>query len=428
MKIKRFFATNMRQAIRQVRNEQGPDAVILSTRAVDGGIEIISAIDYDQNLVSEMFESVKKSDKQSAHENDEPVEDKMQFTNSPLESMQATTADRADEHKVEEKPDIESTPKLPETQEPDLSQLRRELNSMKVFLRDQIFRIAEDDFCRNQPVKAQHVKRLTGFGLEPKLAREIADEVKELSDPEKSWRQVLLRIAKRIPIAQDDIAHDGGIVALVGPTGVGKTTTLAKLAARFALRNGRRHVIMISTDGYRIGAHKQLQTYGQILNVPVLITAADELKETLEGVSDKKLILIDTTGMSPRDARLSDQISLLANHPNISNQLVLSANIQRSALGEIIRAFSVGSLHGCILTKLDEAVSLGNFLSEIIRHQLPLTYVCNGQRVPEDIHSARVNDLLAHTISLARRFEKTLAETASPQPQRTMEVNVNAHI
>ena len=160
----------------------------------------------------------------------------------------------------------------------------------------------------------------------------------------------------------------------------------------------------------------------------MLITAADELKETLEGVSDQKLILIDTTGMSPRDARLSDQISLLANHPNICNQLVLSANIQRSALGEIIRAFSVGSLHGCILTKLDEAVSLGNFLSEIIRHQLPLTYVCNGQRVPEDIHSARVNDLLAHTISLARRFEKTLAETASPQPQRTMEVNVNAHI
>jgi flagellar biosynthesis protein FlhF len=132
--------------------------------------------------------------------------------------------------------------------------------------------------------------------------------------------------------------------------------------------------------------------------------------------------------MSPRDARLNDQISLLANHPNIHNQLVLSANTQRSALEEIIRAFSAARLHGCILTKLDEAVSLGIFLSEIIGHQLPITYVCNGQRVPEDIHSARVNDLLAHTISLARRFEKILAETAPQRPLRTMEVNLNALI
>jgi flagellar biosynthesis protein FlhF len=185
---------------------------------------------------------------------------------------------------------------------------------------------------------------------------------------------------------------------------------------------------MISTDGYRIGAHKQLQTYGQILKVPVLIAAADRLKEILDGVSDKKLILIDTTGMSPRDSRLNDQISLLANHPFIKNHLVLSANTQRSALDEVIRAFSTLGLHGCILTKLDEAVSLGALLSEIIHHQLPLTYVCNGQRVPEDIHSARVNDLLTRTLSLSRRFEKTLAEAAHPQPLRTMEVKVNAQI
>ncbi len=428
MKIKRFFATNMRQAIRQVRSEQGPDAVILSTRAVDGGIEIISAIDYDQHLVSEMVESVKKSDKQAEKVDVEGDDDKTQSPSAPLESVQTPATPTVDERKSADKPNPQPKCELSASQEPDLTQLRRELNSMKVFLRDQIFRIAQDDFSRHQPVKAEHIKRLTALGLTPKLARQIADEVKELNDPDKSWRQILLCIARKIAVTHDDIVREGGAVALVGPTGVGKTTTLAKLAARFALRYGRQHVVMISTDGYRIGAHKQLQTYGQILNVPVLITAADQLDQTLEGVSDKKLVLIDTTGLSPRDERLNEQVSLLGNLTSVKTHLVLSANIQRSALGEIIRAFSAGNLHGCVLTKLDEAVSLGTILSEIIHNRLPLSYVCNGQRVPEDLHAARVNDVLAHTLTLARRFEKALAEAALPKLQRTTEVNVNAHI
>ncbi len=206
------------------------------------------------------------------------------------------------------------------------------------------------------------------------------------------------------------------IVALVGATGVGKTTTVAKLAARYMLRHGANRVALVTTDSFRIGAHQQLRTYGKILGLPVYIANdADELRTTLEGLRDKDLVLIDTAGMSQRDLRLNEQFELLRQSSRqLSSQIqsyaVLSTTTQRVALDETLRALEQVELSGCILTKTDETVALGEALSVVRRHRLPVAYVCDGQRVPEDIHPARAAKLVSQAVALMRRYETELPE------------------
>jgi flagellar biosynthesis protein FlhF len=432
MKIKRFFAADMRQAIRQVRHEQGPEAVILSSRAVEGGIEIVSAMDYDQNLLSEMVQSAEKPlmassrDGRMDYHGDAKVCANTSVRNSPVETAHTRVTLKAKQAACQ---DPAISPQVPIPHDPVLEELRRELTSMKGLLQDQLSELAWGNYSRTHPLRAQHIKRLEGLGFSPKLARAIAESVHEVRDSVKSWREVLYRVAKEIPIHQQDMMKHGGVVALVGATGVGKTTTIAKLAARFALRHGRNRVALVSTDSYRIGAQKQLQTYGQILSVPVLMTSRNELGSVLEGLADKKLVLIDSAGMSPRDLRVNSRITTINSNTPIKTYIALSANTQRTALDEVIRAFGLGGLDGCILTKLDEAVSLGDLVSVIIRHRLPVAYISDGQRVPEDLHPARVVDLVTRALSLSQKFRKAAAEETPTLPtlkRPTKEMTVNA--
>jgi flagellar biosynthesis protein FlhF len=195
----------------------------------------------------------------------------------------------------------------------------------------------------------------------------------------------------------------GGVVALVGSTGVGKTTSVAKLAARYVLRHGQRHVALVTTDSYRIGAHEQLMTYGRLLGIPVQIASDHkELHSALNSLADKRLVLIDTAGMSQRDVRLSEQFATLADSGiPIRTLLVLSATAHPSVLTETVEAFSSVDLEGAILTKLDEAAKLGGVLSTVINQQLPLMFVTDGQRVPEDMHLARAQNLVQKAAELA---------------------------
>lgn len=436
MRIKRFFAADMRQAIRLVRTEQGPEAVILSSRAVNGGIEIISAMDYDQRLVSEMVYTAEKNRPSPVVE---PVTKKTEHSDRKVQ-------DRLEEHAVSEQlttppPVVVKPQALPastevdrplvldsKTQDPALKALQQDLAAMKGLLREQLSGLAWGDYSRNQPVRAQHVKRLKRLGFSPSLSRELADAVQEINDPVKSWREVLYRVAKKIPTSQGDIIEQGGTIALVGPTGVGKTTTLAKLAALFALRHGRDQVAMVNVDTFRIGAQKQLQTYGQILSVPVITTRLDELGMVLDGLTDKKLILIDTAGFGPRDPRNKKRFQLYSKISSITTYLTMASNIQRNALDEAVRTFGTMGLKGCILTKLDEAANLGDALSVIIRHGLPLVYVSDGQRVPEDLHPARVNNLLTRAVSLAKKFNENVDEGSPVWPmhfRKTQEVGIS---
>ncbi|CAK0765639.1 flagellar biosynthesis protein FlhF [Gammaproteobacteria bacterium] len=225
-----------------------------------------------------------------------------------------------------------------------------------------------------------------------------------MSSVEQGFRRALAILAAAMPIYPDDLLDLGGTVALVGPAGVGKTTSIAKLAARFALRHGSRQLALITTDKYRIGAEEQLHTYARILDVPVrVVTNLEQLNSAINAFSNKRLVLIDTAGMSQQDVRLSEQFHLLteANHP-VRVLLTLAANTQLSALERTLRVFSQARPDGCVVTTTDEAGMLGGMMSRLVRHRLPLAYTTDGQTVPEDSHVARAHTLVAKALELSK--------------------------
>ena len=177
---------------------------------------------------------------------------------------------------------------------------------------------------------------------------------------------------------------------------MGKTTTIAKLAAKFILKHGPRQVALITTDNYRIGAHEQLATYGRLLDVPVRVaTNANELRTHINSFNNRQLVLIDTAGMSQRDMRLAEQIQTLQQEDvPIKTYLVMSAATQYKAMNEIINTFKVFQPESSILTKLDETVTQGSALSAMIENQLPISFMTDGQQVPEDIYLPDAAELI----------------------------------
>ncbi len=390
MQIKRYFADDMRQAIRKVREAQGPDAVILSNRKVDGGVEIVAAVDFDEAAFSHL-----------------PSRDSL----VPRSESQVSPADP-------------STGGL-WSEDPALASMRNELNSLRDLLEKQLSGLAWGDLGRRSPQRAALVRRLLELELSAGVARQIAAQVPESKDPESAWRNALGILGHRLPVTEDNILSKGGVVALVGPTGVGKTTTAAKLAARFALRHGAGSVALVTTDSYRVGAVEQLRTYARIMGVRVRVTAdRDDLERTLAQLSDKRLVLVDTAGMSQRDIRLSEQLAMLHGGSQLVHcYLVIAATSQVMNLEETVRAFRGARLDGCIVTKLDEATSLGSILSVLIQHRLPAAYLSNGQRVPEDIRPARASDLIARAVTIMRQIGRRHDDEALEQAYGGMAVH-----
>ena len=382
MKIKRFFAPNIRQAIRMVREEQGPDAVILSNSKVEGGVEIVIALDYDEEMLRHA----------AIDQGTPPSSAAPARKNSPHPSPQVTAS-----------------------QDPAMAQMRNEMHSLRGLLEQQLPGLAWGELARSHPLRARLVYNLKETGLSPVLARQIASEVSESKQFDAAWREALANLAHRIHVTDDDILDKGGIISLVGPTGVGKTTTIAKLAARCVLRYGARHVALVTADNFRIGAHEQLRTYGRILGIPVQAAAdGNELRDALHNFRDKRLVLIDTAGMGQRDQRLAEQFKMLRiNGYPIKHYLVLSATTQLAGLMEVAKAFQSIPLNGCILTKLDEATSLGGPLSVVIQQQLAVAYVSDGQRVPEDLRPARAHNLVSQSVSLAARTVNMLKKQSA---------------
>ncbi len=366
MKIKRFFAPNIRQAIRMVREEQGSDAVILSNTTVAGGVEIVAATDYDEDLL--------RGRPQAEGKNARAAADKS---------------------------------KIVWAQEPALVDMRGELKSLRGLLERQLSGLAWGELARRHPLRARLIYSLREIGLSPALARQIAHAADGDKDYPGVWRQALGVLAHRIVVTDDDILTHGGVAAFVGPTGIGKTTTIAKLAARFVLRHGARHVALVTVDHYRVGAHEQLGAYGRILGVPVH-TALDreELHAILKTLAGKRLVLIDTAGMSQRDLRFADQLAMLNISP-IKIYLVLSTTTQLSGLLDVVRAFQQTRLAGCILTKLDECTNLGGVISILAQNALPAAYISNGQRVPEDIQPARAHHLISAAVAFMQQSRES---------------------
>ncbi len=368
MKIKRFHAIDVRQAIKEVRDVLGPDAVILSNTRVDGGIEIVAATDYDEKQFKRNMSSTE--------------------TTQPKPKVEINPTPTSKVSQVETK---ETAQKNIWSQEPTLVQMRKEIASMRDMLQSQLSDLAWKDMERISPVQVQLLHRHLAMGIQVELAKNIVSQHHNSDDIETAWRQSLGALASRIDIQSDHFLESGGIYALVGPTGVGKTTTIAKMAARCTLKYGAKNVGLITTDSFRVGAQEQLRTYARILGVPVRVARThDELSHSLNELLDRRFILIDTAGMNQRDMQLSEKFALLRNQsPNVRNYLTLSATTQTNVLNDIINAFSHLKLSGCILTKTDETNSLGGAISAMIKHKLPLAYLCNGQQVPEDFSLAR---------------------------------------
>lgn len=402
MKMKRYFAADARQALREVREQQGPDAVILSNRRVPGGVEIIAAIDYEDALENASL----------GYPNHDAA-----GTAAP-----ADTPSGASDHSPQARPvysaDIESLARGSEAGrkapaiDPALCKIQDELKGLRSIMEAPLMQFAWGEAERVKPLYASLLKQLMVLGLSPQLCESISKKVTEKGLGKQNWLDALKLLAQVVPVANDDLLENGGVVALVGPTGVGKTTTIAKLAARFALRHGRRNVALVTTDSYRIGAHEQLRTYGRILGVPVQVASdCDELKNVLDHNKGHRLTLIDTAGVSHRDLRLTEQLATLkVGTAPIKNYLVLSATGQRNLQDEVIRSFSRAGLNGCILTKIDEAASLGEVLSVLIQHKLPVAYVSDGQKVPDNLHTARGKLLVREAVKLMQTTRKKPTE------------------
>ena len=288
-------------------------------------------------------------------------------------------------------------------QDPAIVAMREEIKQLRGLLENQLAHLAWSDRERREPLHTDVMRRLSAMEMDAGLVEKVSAPTVHARDDEHAWQLALAELSATLPVADNDFLDQGGIVALVGSTGVGKTTSIAKLAARYVLRHGRRHVALVTTDSYRIGAHEQLITYGRLLGIPVQVASDHkELRSILNSLADKRLVLIDTAGMSQRDVRLTEQFATLADSGiPIRTLLVLSATLHPSVLDETIRAFSSVALEGAILTKLDEAATLGGVLSTVIRQHLPLMFVANGQRVPEDLQPARAQDLVQQAAELA---------------------------
>ncbi|VAX10856.1 Flagellar biosynthesis protein FlhF [hydrothermal vent metagenome] len=395
MKINRFFAKDMRQAIRKVRQALGSDAVILSNKSVDGGVELVAAIDYDESAVMAAIDTTSVAQAEDTLPSTEVKTASGVVADFPSQSEQRLPTDN---RKTKRPPRIEWS------QDPILVEMRQEMHALRRMMENELSELTWRDMGSHMPHSQEMLRRLMNMDLSPDICRDLVAQVVDVDNLDMAWRRALYHLTDRLPVMGDDILEHGGAVAIVGPTGVGKTTTVAKLAARFCMRHGSRHVALITADNFRIGAREQLNTYARILDVPVrAASTAEELNSALNAFNDRRLILIDTAGMSQRDVRLSEQLSMLkAGSQPVRSFLALPATTQQAALEQAIKVFSKVRLEACIITKVDEAASMGGVLSAVIHSGLQVAFTTDGQKVPEDLQLARPHSLVSKAVALSR--------------------------
>ena len=430
MVVKKYFGKTTRDALRQVREELGADALILSNRPTQGGgVEIMAVADADvANLASTLSTSSSRHPPRNAPSPAngaavnralartyampvEPLESPAPMRIDPVQERPRAQMPSFDEldappprpshepppHRPVLRPPQQARPAAPPQAEPEvmtteLRQIGDEIKLLRSLLQSQLASFAWGDLENRTPNRAELFKHLLASGLSSTLIRQLIEKLPGQYDGETAvkWARSALLHNLRCIDADVEVMDRGGIFALVGPTGVGKTTTVAKLAARATMKFGPQHVALITTDSYRIGAQDQLRIYGKILGVPVFsIQNEGDLQLTLADLSNRHIIFIDTVGMGQRDARVAAQISMFDSLDRpVERLLVMAANADGHTLEDVVRHYRSQTLAGCILSKIDETVALGASLDIVIRNRLKVCYVTNGQRVPEDLHSA----------------------------------------
>lgn len=516
MKIKRFFAKDMRTALKEVKEVLGVDAVIMSKKKLADGIELVAAIDeselankqpappepaiqmplqkmarkppqvargeqppltrpiprgaakvtprhqyqqassnaggaqsavsgedlsfaaafnggtdsgLEQRLEAHFDEGFSAVDQHAQRDSLHSINN---HESAPADSLSAILERQASQAKKQIKQsrlnpafaqsEVESVQSIPQSTPStpsftsDMSQykqqmtmMQQEMSSIRKMLTHQVSGLMWQEMERREPTRAFLVTQLKKMGLTDQVADQLACFVPEGLDDPEAWQTVIDLLKGQINTTNNEILSHGGVFSLIGPTGVGKTTTVAKLAARFAQQHGADQVGLVTTDTFRIGAHEQLSTFGKIIGCPVKVAKnAEDLANVLFQLRNRKLILIDTAGMSQRDIRLCEQLTTLMKNSRvkIKSYLVLSATVQYNVLQETVSHFKKIPLAGCIFTKIDECLSLGELVSIAIQNGLPIGYLTNGQRVPEDIEVANGSKIVAQAEGMLKQTEQ----------------------
>jgi flagellar biosynthesis protein FlhF len=304
----------------------------------------------------------------------------------------------------------------------DQQDMMNELKSMKGLIEERFGALAFMEKLQRQPAQARMTQKLLDCGFSPALIRKLAESLSPEVTDEAAWAAGVLERNLLTGDTQPPLEDQGGVFALIGSTGVGKTTTTAKIAAAFATQHGAGNLGLITLDAYRVAAHEQLRAYGRILGVPVH-TAHDRasLEDLLELLSGKKMVLIDTAGMAQRDSRTRELMGMLS-HRSINKLLVVNASAQGETIEDVLISYRAAAAKGVVLSKIDEAVKLGPALDAMIRHKLTVLGVANGQRVPEDWHRlsahALVQRALRATAGTAYRMDSSDVNLIFASPQQ----------
>jgi flagellar biosynthesis protein FlhF len=435
MNVKKFTAPTSRDALRKVREALGPDAVILSNRAVDGIVEILALASDDVASIAspaadtEMAQARPDLDVSAptdmpamgprARREDDGVKPRRPLTTRPRTEVRAEQTYAEPEPYIAPEPTVRAfnPPRIetPAPAQPDLQAqmaqmmqqaiaqakdtaaaeingMMNELRAMRGMMESQLAEMQWGSTQQREPQKASVLREMLAAGFSVSLARFLVEKLPAGKDEAAAMAWIKSVLARNLQTMtnEDEILTNGGVYALVGPTGVGKTTSTAKLAARVVMRHGPEKLALITTDAYRIGAHEQLRIYGKILGVMVhSVKDEADLRIALKELRNKHTVLIDTVGVSQRDQMVTEQVAMLSESGcDVKRLLCLNATSTNETLNEVVRAYSGSGLHGAIMTKLDEAASIGSVLDTIVRQKLKLFYISNGQRVPEDLHLA----------------------------------------
>ena len=441
MKVKRYSAATMQRALKQISDELGPDAVILSNQRIKGRLEIVAAIDYDndaeENVQAESFstqtkpaESMPSAAIQRAQQPRNMNRAPSSLTHNADSHMSLAQLDAAKRKlalqdelektylnrqktnhdavvsqkiKVSKKSNYKKEINASNESDHELIQMKSEIHALKLLLEKTVNPVSNawGNWTPKNPLQATLWQRLDDLGIEQWLIKKLLIDIDGSEVLEKTWREVLRALAKSIPIT--NTTKNQSCVALLGPTGVGKTTTLGKMAAQHVLTHGNEKIVLISADNYRIGAQDQLRSFARILSVPLyFVDEKNSLESILKKIPMDYKILIDTAGMHPKDPLFDAQLNMLKSvSSRITCILTLDVTCQSRVLQQAFKHYQKIYISSVILTKIDDAFVLGEALSVIIKEEIPLSYFTNGQRIPEDMHNATAKELLRQALLLS---------------------------
>ena len=408
----KFIAANTTEALKLVRQQVGGDAMVLSTRDTPQGVEIVAISPETLSKLSQRQDDLA--------EPSAAAKSAFSAMSPAAPGAWAPPAPNAPGFDLEPPTPPKAAPQPVRSSDLQVEQLLAEFSQVKQLLQTHLSARAWEDLQAESSDKAEALRILLNAGFSPQLCAELADDLMAVppAPDERLVDRLQTLLEPKIQTLEPLSVFDpGGIFAFIGPTGVGKTTAIAKIAARCVLRYGREQLALLTTDTFRIGAQEQLKVYAKIIGVPVVsLRDSDDLAAKLSSMGDRRVILLDTAGVSQRDIQMLEQSQLLhEGAPALKRILVMSSTTDLRTQEDVIlmhqqaaQSEQSRALVAAIITKTDEAAQIGPVLDCLIRHKLPLMFLANGQHVPEDLSQANTAYLChraLHPRVLSNRME-----------------------